>query len=449
MNVLLTYPFRDDAYHKVGFVVPPMGLAYVAAALKDAGHEVTVRDFNVNRSSINYSRFDVVGISMDTSRYKAGLEIARGAKSSGCMVIAGGPHVNFLDEDALKTGLIDYVVRGEGERTAVELLEAMSSGKGVHKNVEGISFLDGGTFVRTSDRGFSDELDTLRPARELLEMDRYRSLEMGRRTITPVVTSRGCPFACSFCCSSQFAGRKWRAMSPTAVVDEIEDTIGTYNYGGIAFLDDNFSMNAERVEAICDGILERGLDIYWWCFSRADILLKHPRMVQKMGRAGCRYVFIGFESPRQDTLDAYKKGTTGEMAREVVELLRRNNISTHASFIIGAVDETREMALQTIRFAKELNPQAVQFSILTPYPGTKMFEDLKDRITTYDWDLYDCLNPVVRCDHLSASDLKKLVKKAYMSFYLSPGKILAGVMSGLRGKGIKLSSILKILKGTS
>jgi anaerobic magnesium-protoporphyrin IX monomethyl ester cyclase len=168
-----------------------------------------------------------------------------------------------------------------------------------------------------------------------------------------------------------------------------------------------------------------------------------------MGRAGCRYVFIGFESPRQDTLDAYKKGTTGEMAREVVELLRRNNISTHASFIIGAVDETRDMAMETIRFARWLNPQAVQFSILTPYPGTKMYDDLKDRITTDDWDLYDCLNPVVRCDHLSAADLKKLVKKAYMSFYLSPRKIAAALASGLRGRGIKLSSILKIIRGTS
>jgi len=446
MKVLLAYPYKNDIYHKVGFVLPPMGIAYVASTLKDDGHNVSIKDFNVDCSYIDFSKYDVVGISMDTSRFKSGLEIAKEAKKSGSIVIAGGPHVSFRDEEALSTGLIDFVVRGEGEHSMRDLLRAIDGGN--IDSVKGISYLKGSTIVRTENTEFFNNLDSLLPSRDLLRMDLYRSLEMGKRKMTSVLTSRGCPFGCSFCSSSEFSGRKWRARSPSKVVDEVEDVVNSYGFNGIAFLDDNFSLVPSRVISICDEIKRRGLDIYWWCFSRADILLRNEDMVRKMSAAGCRYIFIGFESESQSTLDDYKKGITGKMAKDVVELLREYKISTHASFIIGGVSETKDMALSTIRFAKRLNPEAVQFSILTPYPGTRLFEEVKDRIETFDWDLYDCLNPVLRCDYLSEKDLRALLKRAYISFYLSPNKIIAGLFSGLRGKGIRLGSILKILRGT-
>jgi anaerobic magnesium-protoporphyrin IX monomethyl ester cyclase len=220
-----------------------------------------------------------------------------------------------------------------------------------------------------------------------------------------------------------------------------------HGFNGIAFLDDNFTLDPERVIGICDEILRRDIDIYWWCFSRSDTLLKNEEMVRKMAEAGAKYIFVGFESRHQKTLDSYNKKTTGNMARDVSSLLKKHGISVHGSFIIGNVDETREMVCDTIRYAKEINPQAVQFTILTPYPGTRLFDEVKDRITTRDWDLFDCLHSVIRTDHLGQKELEALMKKAYMSFYLSPGKITAGLLSGLRGKGIKLSSILRILKG--
>jgi anaerobic magnesium-protoporphyrin IX monomethyl ester cyclase len=230
-------------------------------------------------------------------------------------------------------------------------------------------------------------------------------------------------------------------------VDEIEDIVANYNFNGIAFLDDNFTLDPKRVIAICDEILRRKIDIYWWCFSRADTLLKNKEMIAKMADAGCKYIFIGFESRHQGTLDRYNKNITDTMARDVTELLRTYNISVHASFIIGNIDETREMVMDTIRYAREIDPQAVQFTILTPYPGTKLFDEVKDRIISHDWDRYDCLHSVVRTDHLGQKELEALLKKAYLSFYLSPRKIAAGLMSSFRGKGIKLSSILRIFKG--
>lgn len=448
MRALLCYPFRDDAYHKLGFIVPPMGLAYIAASLKAAGHDVVIRDFNVNRGPVDFKRFDVVGISMDTNRYKSGLKIASEAKAAGLTVIAGGAHVSFMDEDALRTGLIDYVIRGEGEITVVELLKSIETKSGP-SGVNGVSYLAGGELKRTPNRLFIDDLDSLRPARELFDMKLYRSIEMAKRKLAPVITSRGCPYGCSFCSSSEIAGRKWRAMSAVKVVDEVEQVVKEFDYGGVAFMDDNFSMDDDRVMGICDEIIRRKLDIYWWCLSRGDKLMKNEPMVKRMAEAGCKYVFVGFESADQSILDAYKKGTTESAAKDVVGMLRSYGISTQASFIIGGIRETRSMALKTISYAKRINPQAVQFSILTPYPGTRLFDQVKDRITTFDWDLYDCMNPVLRCDHLSAKEIKGLLKRAYMSFYLSPGKIFDALMSGFRGRGVRLGSIIKILKGTA
>jgi anaerobic magnesium-protoporphyrin IX monomethyl ester cyclase len=445
VKVLLAYPFREDTYRKVGFILPPMGIAYIAAVLKDNRHEVKIVDFNVTDEKVDYSAFDIVGISADTSSYKSSLMLAKEAKDAGCTVVMGGPHVSYRDEDTLRAGFCDFVVREEGEQTMLEL--ANNLGTEQVFSIQGISYLKNGDIQRTPSRGFINNIDDLVPARDLLDMKSYRHLEMGKRKMTSILTSRGCPFGCSFCCSTEFSGRKWRSRSPMKIVDEIEDVVTNHDFNGIAFLDDNFTLDPKRVTAICDEIMRRKIDIYWWCFSRADTLLKNEEMISKMADAGCKYIFIGFESRHQSTLDRYNKSITDTMARDVTELLRKNNISVHASFIIGNIDETREMVMDTVRYAREINPQAVQFTILTPYPGTKLFDEVKDRIISYDWDLYDCLHSVVRTDHLGQKELEALLKKAYLSFYLSPRKIVAGLMSSFRGKGIKLSSILRIFKG--
>ncbi|MDP2156747.1 MAG: radical SAM protein, partial [Nitrospirota bacterium] len=392
MKILLAYPFREDTYSKVGFILPPMGIAYIAAVLRDNGHQVKIADFNVTDEKVDFRSFDIVGISTDTSRYKSGLLLAQEAKQAGCIVVMGGPHVSYMDEDALKTGFCDFVVREEGEQTMLELANSLGTEQAF--SVQGISYLKNGNIQRTPGRGFIDNIDDLVPARDLLDMGAYRHLEMGKRKMTSILTSRGCPFGCSFCCSTEFSGRKWRSRSPMRIVDEIEDVVTNHDFNGLAFLDDNFTLAPKRVTAICDEILRRKIDIYWWCFSRADTLLKNEAMIAKMAKAGCKYIFIGFESRHQGTLDRYNKSITDTMAGDVTELLRKYNISVHASFIIGNVDETREMVMDTVRYAREIDPQAVQFTILTPYPGTKLFDEVKDRIISADWDLYDCLHSV-------------------------------------------------------
>lgn len=374
----------------------------------------------VNKEEPDFSLYDLIGITADAMRYKEALRLAKIAKEKGRTVIMGGPHPTFLDEDALRSGFVDFVVRGEGEETMPELLEAIKHKDSIHK-VKGISFLNNGRLHQTSDRKPTDDLDSLSfPARDILPMDRYRTLEMGKRRVTSMITSRGCPYGCTFCASSEFSGYKWRAKRPKKVVDEIGHIVNNYGFDAIAFLDDNFTLDPKRVVAICDEIVRRKIDIIWWCFSRADVILRNEEMVKRMAEAGARYVFIGFESGRQELLDGYKKRTRISEAMETVNLLKQYGIQTHASFIIGGIGETEEMVKETIRFAKELKPEAVQFSILTPYPGTRLFDDVKNRIRTYDWDLYDCLHSVIELDYISKEDLEKHLRKAYRSFYLTP-----------------------------
>lgn len=446
MRVLLCYPYRDDAYHKVGFVLPPMGLGYIASVLRAHGHTVEIRDFNLTNTEPDYSRYDIVGVSCDTSRFKAGVEIARRAKAYGRTVVMGGPHVSFHDDEALRTGVCDYVVRGEGEFTFLNLVDGLREKK-PPTDIEGVSFLSGSDIVRTPDADPPDIKTLPRPARDLLNVRAYQRIEMGGRKITSMITSRGCPYNCSFCSSSEFSGLKWRASEPAAVIDEMEEIVNTYAFHGIAFLDDNFTLNPERVKEICSRIVNGKLDSYWWCFSRVDTVLRHEDMVASMAKAGARYMFMGFESRSASTLEHYKKKISPDMAKEAVRLLKSYGISTHASFIIGDIYETEDMIWDTIRYAKEIAPEAVQFSILTPYPGTRLFEEAHDRIFTRDWNLYDCLHPVMKTDYLEPERVSNLLKRAYMSFYLSPKRIYNGLFSALRGKGIKLGSIIRIFKG--
>ncbi len=448
MRVLLCYPFKDNAYYKVGFVLPPLGLGYIASNIRKHGHDVEIIDLNLRQERIRWDEYDVVGISADTPRYNSAKVLAAKAKAAGCKVMMGGPHVTFMDEEVLKEGLADVVIRGEGEETTVDVLNAFSKGHNIDE-ISGISFIQDSTVVRTPDRHPPDIEQLPAPARDLLRIKEYRFLEMGGRKITGILTSRGCPYNCSFCSSSEFSGLKWRALRPERVVDEIEDIVTNYGFSGIAFLDDNFTLNPARVKEICTEIIRRKLDIYWWCFSRADTLLRNEDMVRIMAKAGARYIFVGFESAGEAVLEHYHKRIDPNMSKEVVKLLRSHGISTHASFIIGDIEETVEMVEQTIEFAKRLSPEAVQFSILTPYPGTKLYEEVKDRIFTRNWDLYDCLHPVMRLDHLSPEQTLKLLRKAYIRFYLTPRRIINGILSPLRGRGIKVSSILKILRGVA
>ena len=420
MKILLVNPSYHDVYRTFDFVLPPLGLTYIAAVLAESNYDVKIVDLNVgeDQQSIPHDNWDLVGITLDTSRYYKGMEYARMLKSRGTKVVVGGPHASFMAEEILGSGSADFVVRGEGEHTMLELVKTLSEG-GSLKEIKGLSHTFNREVIHNPERTYSDDLDTLPfPARHLLDMDKYRTSKLGTRSITSILTSRGCPYQCSFCASSKLAGTFWRARSVQSIVEEIQFVKNTYGYRAFAFVDDNFTLNPQRVIDLCQEICKRGWDVHWWCFSRVDTIVRNPEMVSLMYKAGCRSTYIGIESRNQETLDFYNKKISADISREAISILKENRIEMTASFIIGALNEDRDMVEDTLQFAKSLNPNTVSFTILTPYPGTDLFEQVKDRIITFDWRKYDGIHSVIRLKHFKPMQIQLTLLRFYISFYL-------------------------------
>jgi anaerobic magnesium-protoporphyrin IX monomethyl ester cyclase len=417
MKILLVSPPAGISYASIGISRPPLGLAYIAAVARE-NHDVRIVDFNVeeNWKKFPYGGFDVVGISVDTSRYHTSLKIAERAKAQGAAVVMGGPHVSFMDEEALGSGVVDYVVRHEGEYSFLSLVDYLS-GRRSYDDVRGVSHLVNGVSTRTPDAPFIQDLDSMPfPARDLLPLERYREKMNGRPTTT-IVTSRGCPFNCHFCSSSQFFGVRWRARSTENVIEEMDLLYNKLHYRALSFVEDNFTFSPERAVAISEKIIANRWDLKWGAWSRVDTIVKHPDMVRTMARAGFTWTFVGFESGSQEVLDEYGKKAIVEDAMRAMRILKRNRVGVTGSFILGAPAETKRMMKETVRFAKALNPHRVQFTILTPFPGTKLYESMRTRLLTEDWRHYTGTHPTIRLDHLSSRQMKRQLVGAYLSFY--------------------------------
>ncbi len=424
MRILLVNPPVGFSYYNIGLRRPPLSLAYLASVLIDK-HDVTIVDFSTgkyNWKRYRYDEFDVVGISADTVRFPLSLRIARRAREQGATIVMGGPHVSFHDTEALRSGLVDYVVRNEGEYSFRSLIEYLS-GDAPLDSVMGVSHLDSaGSVVRSPDAPFITDLDSLPfPARELLNLKLYNE-RMNGRLMTTLITSRGCPFNCDFCASSEFFGIRWRARSVDNIMAEIELLYERYGYRALCFVEDNFTMDPARAIELSERIRAKNWDLIWEAWSRVDTIVKHPEMISTMARAGFKWTFVGFESGSQEVLDGYGKKTLAGDAFRAMEILERNGVQATGAFILGAVNDTKRTINETIGFAKDLNPRKVQFSILTPYPGTKLYEQVKDRLLTENWDKFTALDPVIKLDNLSPRQLSGLLLKAYASFYLRPRK---------------------------
>ncbi|MBN1571893.1 MAG: cobalamin-dependent protein [Deltaproteobacteria bacterium] len=446
MKVLLVHPHAPDVYHRLGFLLPPLGLAYLASTAREHGHEVDILDLNLTggRGEIDFRRYDVVGISLDTSRYNRAVEIAKSAMDKGKIVVIGGPHATFTADEILGSGISDYVVRGEGEAIFAGLLDILEGG-GDPRNVKGISFMRDGKVIKNPESPLQEDLGNIPfPARDILSMEKYKKLELGGRHITSLITSRGCPYNCDFCSSSKFSGTLWRKREAGDVVDEVESIVKDYGFGAVCFMDDCFTISPKRVIEICEEIGKRSIDVYWWCFSRGDIILKNEEMVRKMAESGCRYVFMGIESISDEILEKSNKNVKFSDSARAVDLLKEYNIETMGSFIIGWPEETRRMIKMTFRLSKKMGLGGVQYSILTPYPGTEIYNRYNDRIFEKDWEKFDCHHSVMRLDNLESGEIEGLLKRGFFSFYFTPRRIFRAIISPFLGRGVGLATIKKI-----
>ena len=442
MKILLVnppIPHEIELYSTAGIVAPPMGLTYLAAVLEKYGYHVEILDAPVLSLSheqieeeIKKREPDIVGITATTAMINSALQVAKTAKTvlPESIVVLGGIHVTFSYESTMRENpFVDIVCIGEGEYTLLELVQTLEK-EGDLKNVKGIVYRKNGELVKNQPRPLIENLDELPfPARHLLPMHKYKAF--GENMILgTILTSRGCPFNCIFCSSSLLFGKKFRARSPKNVVDEVEQFQEAYKTRYVEFVDDTFTFDRKRAEAICKEIIDRKLDTRWVCSCRVDLIDKE--LMQTLKKAGCVMIYFGVESGVQRIINLMRKGIKLEQAERVMKWAREVGIETVASFVFGIPGETWEDAMQTIKFAKKLNPDYVQFSIATPFPGTELYQIAKREglLLTEDWSKYTVLKPVMRTKELSVEQLQRLIKKAYFSFYLRPSVVFRYLKKG-------------------
>jgi len=361
--------------------LPPLGLAFLGAVLEKEHIPVAIIDAAVEHLSpaalsrrISDYKPDVVGVTVLTEFRFSSFDAAHIARAAApdSLILLGGPHVSLAAEDtAAHVKAADIVVRGEAEETILLLLRALANGGDLH-TVPGLTWREEGQIVSTPDAPLVKDLDSLPfPARHLLPMEKYRFLldipGVGQRSVAHTISSRGCPFGCSFCATSSMMGMRWRARSAANVLTEIEQMVAD-GYDTLWFFDDTFTMSKKRVRDICQGILDRKLDIHFTCSIRVDSV--DHELLTMMRRAGCFMVFFGVESGNQETIDKVcGKRISLDQVRAVARWCDELGIIKNPGYIIGFPGETMELARETLSFMEEVGGKA-SLSFLKVYPGT-------------------------------------------------------------------------------
>jgi anaerobic magnesium-protoporphyrin IX monomethyl ester cyclase len=432
---LLNPPYPPSVHSHPPFI--PLGLAYLGAIAENAGHQVTIIDcqaekltYDTFRDRINQSQSDIIGVTATTLLYKSAMKLINTAKQVQPLAITllGGSHGTFWDENALREyPSLDIVVRREGEQTFIELLDKLQNQSSL-SNVLGITYRNEDKIIRNADRPFIEDLDSLPfPAHHLLPLE---NLKHNGKILFPLVSSRGCVYWCDFCSTVRMFGRGYRMRSPKNVVDEMQLIHDKYGVNQVTFYDDAFTVNRDRVLKICAELHARKLNMIWDCGTRVDMVDRE--LLQTMRDAGCIAVWLGVESGSEAILGKMNKKIKLEQTRLAYKTAHDVGLMTIANVVLGFPGETEQTAKDTIRFVKELNPEDVGFYVATPYPGTPMYEQVKNNgwLRVTDFDKYDTAGPTFETPQLSMEKLAEIRYKAYQQFYLRPGYVFHMMRKG-------------------
>jgi anaerobic magnesium-protoporphyrin IX monomethyl ester cyclase len=368
---------------------PPLGILYMAAVLEERGVEVSVLDQAAKgltiKETVNWIRAenpDVLGFSTFATSGRTAALTSHEVKmeNPNVTVVFGNYYATFNPERILgKYPSVDIIVRGEGERTVVDLVDCFKN-KGRLKDVRGISFRNQeGGVTSTADSPLIKDLDGLPfPDRSLVGED-YHSVMAGAnvapKKFTSVVSSRGCVYRCRFCCCTQFARSRWRPRSVKNTMEEL-CFLASEGYKQFLFVDDNFTANPKNVIRLCREMRKEKIDMEWICEGRVNN--SSYEMFWETAKAGCKIFYFGLESANQRILDYYNKGITPEQSRTAVRTARKAGADVIVgSFILGAPDETREEIQNTIEFANRIPIDIPQFNVLSVYPGTEIWDEFE------------------------------------------------------------------------
>jgi radical SAM superfamily enzyme YgiQ (UPF0313 family) len=416
---------RDETvWHGIKGAMPPLSLLSIGAVLENEGFNVVVMDAHLKALSEDEVKKEIeaigpaiVGITMMTATAIVSHRIAQLVKEVDpkTTVVVGGVHPDALPDETLRNRAIDYVVRGDGEYTMLEICQ----GRPVDE-IQGLSHRRDGRPVHNPDRAILMDLNELPPyAYHLIAMGEYYPAAGAYRRLPAInmLMTRGCPGKCIFCNSAE---TKLRTRDARRVVDEIKHLRDTYGIREIQFYDDTFTVMKKNALHFCELMAEENVGVGFSCFARTDCF--SPKMAKALKAAGCHQVMFGVESGSQQILKTLRKDIDLERTRQAVQEAKDAGIEVRAAFVFGTPGETHHTIQETADYAMSLDPDLAIYNITTPYPGTQFYHwaEENDRLKTRDWWDYELGEPIVELGTITGEELKEAYEKAFRKFYNRP-----------------------------
>ena len=440
MRVLLFEPPKVRWEMMGDVVAMPLGLAQLAGCLEQA--EIPVDILDANAAGIDWHELepaiarthpDLIGMTVYTPHVPEvarAVQVARQAVPEATIVL-GGPHVTFTAEETLTTMPgADVVVRGEGDQILIDLVRALETGAGL-EGVPGITYRRDGQIVEHPAPPPLDATQLPMPAFHLLPMERYHFASLGGPFAT-VIASRGCPFQCTFCSEWPFWGGGWRPCDPELVVEQLDVLVNRYKRKNIWFGDDCFNVDGDHMAAICEGILERGIDVNWYYQGRADLVVKHQRLLPLMRQSGNRMVQIGIEASNDEQREALNKQLSTKTVEEAVQLLRQNDIVCQGMQIVGLPTDSPGAFEQKVRLVNRLNVDFPVFLVYTLFPGAPDYSMALEEgwiEPPTDYSRHDMAHVLMPTQYMNAKEIWGYTRWAWMTVYLHPVRLARNLLT--------------------
>lgn len=471
MKILFVEPPKHFWFVMGEYLPPPLGILELAGYLESKIPDVEIEvldcqarllDWDGLERYIESSRPDIVASSSlaTCNTYTTVRTVATAKKVKPSIVtIVGGQHFTATADESLRMyPEIDVIVRGEGELTMVDLVNAVKNSR-PFSGINGVSFQRNGRIFHNPYRPLIADLDQLpMPAYHFVQdhIRKYHFTMMaGPKAIYALVEgSRGCPHRCTFCSQWKHWQGTWRSKSPKRIADEFELCSREFGAEFLWLTDDNFSLGPSARQ-LCDEIVRRGIaeDIMWFVQARCDDIVHHKDLLLKMRSAGNMWILTGAESGSEQTLRSVRKGIDPDQTGDAVRLMKKSGIFAQTTFIIGHRNDTRETLADLREFVNAVDPDLAIFMILTPFPGTDVYEDANKNgwIEETNWANYDMVHPIMPTETLSREELQEELLRCYTDFYGSWARRLSGFFSSNKLKRktyryLASQSLLKQLK---
>ena len=405
-------------------VTLPIGLCYMAAVLLEKGFEVKLLDPLAEkipvRDILEAARWSDAIITPFSAQHVDDIQKFMGIYRDKLRILVG-TYAKHIPEKLFGQDFGDIILASEPEFLIAELLQAWP---GISQ-VNGILYYDDDTqrIVRTTPSPPIANIDSIPfPARFLVNPKNYWDISFFGEPTTWLLPTRGCPYSCNFCAQFDLNEKAVRYRSPKNIADEIDQVVRESGVRNFVFFDETFNLNAKFVSAVCEEILARQLNIRWWCAARADLVKRD--VVRLMKKAGCIEMRFGLESANDEILKYLQKDLTVEGIRRGCTICNEEGMNFSLQCILGTPMETEATIANTMQFIKDMRPLYVSFNVLTPLPGSQLFNQLKDKLDLDTVRSFDILHTNFPFGKFSGAELDGIVRRCYLGYYFSPTFLL-------------------------